>query len=267
MRGRRLLKQVTNGLFATTIDLLLFHIFLLGASVGKPRSSYGIQKMFAEALEQTCEINHSTVRSAWRKLTRQGFIETIVDHLCHRPLITNLGKQRLEQIAPVYQKQRPWDKRIYLITYDIPEENRVDRNLLRDYLKQLSAVMLQHSVWLAVYNPTSLMHDFVTQKEISGTILISNTGTNGSIGDESVEELVARLYRLEELNYRYKEFLSLRKVKLHEAIFQYLAILNDDPQLPFELLPDWWQGDEAYERYKQLVRAIQTSIFVKQPAS
>ncbi|MBU1327173.1 hypothetical protein KKB64_04890 [Patescibacteria group bacterium] len=33
---------------------------------------------------------------------------------------------------------------------------------------------------------------------------------------------------------------------------RYLSILRDDPQLPFQLLPDNWLGLKAYQLYRKI---------------
>lgn len=36
-----------------------------------------------------------------------------------------------------------------------------------------------------------------------------------------------------------------------QLIINYLSILKKDPQLPFELIPDGWWGEVAYDIYKE----------------
>ena len=40
------------------------------------------------------------------------------------------------------------------------------------------------------------------------------------------------------------------------SIVSYLAILKDDPQLPFSLLPPWWKGDSAYQKVKMKMQKV-----------
>lgn len=258
MTVRRTVQRLTNGLFDTTIDLLLFQIALVGASLGKRRSPADVNRMFNEAFTTLEEFNHHTLRSAWNILRRKGLISVVKKELIYKPLVTEIGRQRLKQLTPSYREVRPWDRRIYLVTYDIPEDQRLKRDNFRDFLKVIGTAMLQKSVWLTPYNPSTLIKDFTTEQKISGTIIISDTGTNGSIGEESIQDLIIRVYQLEELNAQYEEFLTtFKKIAIQQGVFHYLGILEDDPQLPFELLPIWWKGEEAYKIYQSLCQRIQ----------
>lgn len=67
--------------------------------------------------------------------------------------------------------------------------------------------------------------------------------------------LFAFTYGLAELNRRYEDFLAQEargSLPLAQATFLYLSILKDDPQLPFELLPDWWAGERANARFAKM---------------
>ncbi len=95
---------------------------------------------------------------------------------------------------------------------------------------------------------------------ISGEVLISDIGPDGSLGEQSLENLVAKAYKLDELDQEYQEFIKAFPVstkhdeqKRLDAAFCYHGILSRDPQLPFELLPDWWSGDKAWHRYHSII--------------
>ena len=116
-------------------------------------------------------------------------------------------------------------------------------------MKKLGCGLLQNSVWLTPYNPKNTLRDFIEEKNLSGAIIVSDIGKDGSIGEENIDELIRRVYRLNELNLRYKELINLieeKKLNKIQAKFQYLNILQDDPQLPFEILPSDWLGDKAF---------------------
>ena len=67
-----------------------------------------------------------------------------------------------------------------------------------------------------------------------------------------VNELIDRVYKLSNLNSRYEDFIekALKGYCLTSQLkFLYLSILEDDPQLPFQILPEWWLGDKAQEAF------------------
>ena len=250
-------KKLTNGVFNCTADFILWQIGIMGGMIGKSSSSREVHQAFNEASEFLDEVNHQTLRGAWQRLKRQGLIDIIKEEGFYKPVLTSLAKKRLKSLVPEYQKQRPWDKKIYIITYDIPEKKLRARNLLRENIKKLGGAMIQKSVWICPYNIKGLLDQLVKEIGIEDTVIVSNTGTDGAIGNQSIEELIVKVYELEALNERYKEFLSLIKKECkksrQELIVYYLSVLQDDPQLPFELLPYWWLGEEAYKEYKKLL--------------
>ncbi len=135
---------------------------------------------------------------------------------------------------------------MHIVTYDIPEAYKHDRELLRGYLRTIRCGRLQDSVWVTPYNPIDLVRSFVELHNIRGTIIVSDMGRDGSIGEENLKGLVVRVYRLELLNERYNVWLDTKG-----SLLGFLAILKDDPQLPFALLPGWWKGDTAYKLVKE----------------
>lgn len=168
--------------------------------------------------------------------------------------ITPASNTKFKKLFPIYMKERLWDKHLYLITYDISEEVYKQRNVLRNYLKNLHCGLLQESVWITPFNPKQILKKFIIEKKISGSIIISDVGDDGSIGDEDLDDLVVRVFNLEALNEKYNEFIQeLKNNKLNKILlnFKFLSILKEDPQLPFEILPYNWLGDKAYQYLKE----------------
>lgn len=253
---KRIALQASEGLLTTAADLVLFQLLFLGASIGKSASPPDIWRAYNEASDAWAEVDYEAFKRAFRRLRRKGFVETVKGVAYFKPQITKLGYQRLEELLPTYKKKRPWDKRIYLVTYDVPEERRDDRDLLRETLKRIGCAHLQDSVWLTPYNPKGILEDFVEEHSLHGSIIVSDTGTDGAVGDRSLKELIREVYDLNELNDRYKSFLydfskGRKKASADTLASHYFSILADDPQLPFELLPTDWRGDEAFEFYEE----------------
>ena len=255
---KRIVRQVSEGVVSTVADLVLFQFFFLGASIGKSASPPDIWRAYNEASRALADIDYKTFYNALYRLKRKGLVETIKDEVYFKPKITKQGRQKLQEIIPQYKKKRPWDKRIYLVTYDVPEEWRRRRDELREFLKRFGCAPLQDSVWLTPYNPKGVLEEFVEENDLHGAIIVSDTGTDGAVGDRSLKELIRHIYELDELNDRYKSFLykfskTKKGASADTIASHYLSILKDDPQLPFELLPTDWRGDEAYELYEEVL--------------
>jgi len=247
--------KITNFVFDNLCDVLIFSVALLGSSFGKSRTSKGMDQAFEEAHEILEQYNHDTVRKAWKKLTNKGFIRQSGKKEVGGCFITNEGKRRLEETLPKYLDKRYWERKIYLITYDIPEKFKRKRDLLRETIKKLGGGLLLESVWVCPYNIRKEIDNLVLENDIPGMIIFSNTGKDGAVGDKPLKEMILEIYKLEEINRRYEEFIRIikdKKISKTMTAILYLSILKDDPQLPFELLPDWFLGKEANEKYKEI---------------
>lgn len=254
MRTNEIIKGITFNVCGTLIDLLLWQIALVGVSVGKtgPR---GVHEAFRQADEILQKVNHQTLASAWYQLTKKRLLTYKKRENIITAEITDFGKKRLLQKLPQYHMKRPWDKKIYLVTYDIPTGANTKRNKLRRFLNQIGCKLLQESVYLTPYNPRQHIGDFAKQNKIPGTIIISDVGSDGGVGETNIKDLLVKLYSLESINDRYEDFINKGKKKTlphKNLLFEYLSILKDDPQLPFDLLPNGWSGEKAYETYKEV---------------
>ena len=246
---KKLVLNLTEGLLSTTTDLLLVQIYLLGASLGKGKTSHGAYQIIQEVSDSLEDLNYKTLKESFSYLKRKGLIRSLKE-----PKITQMGVKKLQETIPIYQQNRPWDESIYLVTYDIQETNRHYRNQLRAVLKRLGSALLQASVWITPYNPEKILRDFSSKPSFKGEIIISCIGKDGYIGEEKIEKLISRVFSLNDLNLRYKQFIKHYKNsddKWNAAVL-YLSILKDDPQLPFELLPDDWLGDKAIKLFRKL---------------
>lgn len=254
MTSKDAIKKVTSNVCSSLIDLFIWQVALVGSSIGKtgPR---GVSQAFYETDEVLKKFNHNTIYATWHQLFKKKLLTYKKRNNLYSPNITDYGKKRLQQIFPEYEKNRPWDKRIYLITYDIPEKARIKRNLFRQYLIRINSRLLQESMFINPYNPRQLISGFIERHKIPGTILVSDIGPDGGIGEMTIQDLLTKFYSLDDLNDRYHKFLKNVKEKTKPVkylIFEYLAILKNDPQLPFPLLPAGWLGDKSYSQYEKL---------------
>ncbi|MEK7610853.1 MAG: PaaX family transcriptional regulator C-terminal domain-containing protein [Patescibacteria group bacterium] len=243
--------KFSHGLLKRTTDLVLFQFYFgLEIMVNSP-TSRGAYSAFYAAQQDLKELNFSTIERAFFSLKKKGLVETIKEEVYYKPLITEAGIKRLKSIYPFYESRRVWDGRLYLVTYDVGEESKKDRERLRSHLLKIHCGKLQDSVYLTPYNPTEVLREFIEKANLNGEVLISNLGEDGHIGGEDLKELLTRIYQLEDLCERYSNFIESyrhrNKTDKAEMIFDFYSILADDPQLPFPLLPNDWPGKKAYQ--------------------
>lgn len=248
--------KFSRGLLTSASDLALFKIYLgadwklMGESAtGEPEGEWqGLGGAFPDLPELTAQ----KILRALRFLLKQGYIELAQSEAHLVPQITEAGGKRLDSIFPVYQKERPWDKKFYLVNYDVPVGKNSQRDALRNFLKGIGCVMLQSSVWLTSYNPAKELKKFIEKRNLSERVVVS------VLLDEWAP--LPDVYGLEEVSRRYREFLERvgpapRGVQGKDKMvlaFEYFSILKDDAQLPFELLPEGWAGDKAQEVFEGL---------------
>lgn len=254
---RKQVVEISEGLISKVVDITLFLVFFNAEyGLGGRPSPGGVWQANDKAFADLEKINYDSIKRALYGLKKKGLVKLSGRGDKVSAQITKQGLQRLGAIVPFYDEKRVWDKKIYLVIYDVPERQRDDRDLLRRYLRKIGCGRFQDSVWLTPYNPTGVLRDFIGDKNLSGAVVVSCVGKDGDVGQEDVKDIVARIFQLEELNDRYADYLNEfgggGKVSKSQAIFGFLAVLGDDPQLPFELLPNDWVGDEAYALFKEL---------------
>jgi len=239
--------KVAEELFANAVDIGLW-IAVYTAELSIPQSSSGQTWRAKIAADRFLNsLNYNVIKNAFQTARKRGWAQTVRRNA--PPKITAEGRRRLASAIPVYDERRVWDERIHLITYDIPEQKRNDRWRLREHLIKIGCGKLQESVWLTPYNPIDTLRKFIQERRLVGNVIISDIGKDGSLGEEDIRGLVARVYHLEELNALYSQWMDkVSEIRAIDqlALIQYLGILKKDPQLPFPLLPSWWKGEEAY---------------------
>jgi len=227
---QRKLNRATRGLFNTILDTAIFSVAFLAHTAGGKNPWQSIP----DAIHTTKIIHKNSFKRAIYNARHKGYLQRKKDYY----EITKLGKKRLQQIIPQYQEKRPWDGKLYLITYDIPEEKKRKRDILRGKIQ-----------------PTGVLLDFIKERKLVGLVLISDLKEGGFIGGKKAPDAVNRVYKLDDLSEQYRKICQPyydKKINDNQFVFDFLAILKKDPQLPFELLPANWWGEEAYRLYKKI---------------
>lgn len=246
------ISKLVEGFLEKAVDIALVAVYFNLEFPTYARRNRG--KISSEVVNDLEEVNYKTLKRAVVYLRKKGLIQ-ILKEIDSLPKITEEGKKRLSLVLPRYDEERAWDGRVYLITYDLPVERNQERDYLRWFLKKIGCGMLQKSVWITPYNPTKVLEKLLVEKKLGDLILVSSLGKDGAVGEMDLSELMEKVYHLEKINERYKELLEnfgQNKLSRSQFIFGYLNILKEDSQLPFELLPEDWKGEEAYKIYKKI---------------
>ena len=245
-------RSFSNGLVATTSDLMLLSVYFQ-FQFGYDGGANVDERM---AFESLANIKPSTLKRAFVHLKQKGMVDSSSDAVSGY-VLTDEGRKYIDEMIPHYHEERNWDGRVYIITYDLPVSKNSDRNAFRNFLKDIRAGMLQHSVWVSVYNPTDQVRNYLEEKELNKElVIISSVGNDGYIGNMDFKQVANKVYGIDEINQDYRNFINMVNdgVTREWTIFMYLGILNKDPQVPFELQPEDWAGYEAYEKFKAVAQ-------------
>lgn len=255
---RKIIKGISHNLFETLTDLTLFSIFLTGGLLGI-RSRRDLWSSLEDATKLLEKLNYQTFLVALNRLKQKQLIKEESEIGEKRLELTENGREYVKRALPIYRLNRAWEGKIYLVTYDIPENRRGVRDLLRNKLRRtLSAGFLQRSVFLTPYNPHRSLQEFAEKYHLQGTILISELDKNGTIGNLTLPQTINKLYRLENLSKDYERFIEKWRKISHgwnrfNLCFEFCSILKEDPQLPFELLPPNFPSTQAYNLFLKLL--------------
>ncbi len=228
-------------ILATPIDLILFILFMLGEAGLHPDEAHSFALLDRRFGQLQLEGKDRIIRNAIYKARNQNWIKKDWR-------LTLEGKKRLENILPSFLPQKRWNKKWYLVIFDIPENMRRKRDILRENLKLLGFGQLQASVWISPINYLKNIEQIIKDYDIEPYVILSETD---KLGKENSQLLANRIWQLEKINNDYAEFISNWKKTNKSEFFwlnlKYYSILNEDPQLPEELLPEDWLGEKAYQ--------------------
>ncbi len=128
-----------------------------GVSLGFETSSIRYYRKLRLLWKGWKEIDQRHFNRSVRRLVEQKLLEekTSRDGSVQM-VLTKEGRQqaaRLNLFGQTIRFKNPkeWDKQWRIIMFDIPEENRSFRDILRDHLRELKFYKLQHSVFLSPY--------------------------------------------------------------------------------------------------------------------
>ncbi len=244
MKTKNISKSIlkgTLGIFTTAVDLVLFTLIALEEVALNPSDAYSMPKLQGRLDRLLLQEKDRILRNAIRNAKSKGW-------LVKDGKLTEEGKKRLKSLLPSFLPPKHWDGKWYLVIFDIPEQMRRKRDILREKLKSLGFGQLQASVWISALNYLGNVENVIKYYNLEPYIIFSETS---KIGKETSQVLAEKIWHLEEINNEYKNFiLKWKKADELEKFWlkiQYFSILKKDPQLPKELLSEDWLGEEVHK--------------------
>jgi len=209
-------------------------------SWGKNSSRGIIGKMEAMGLVDRNVINSSVEYS----LSRKGFqfLNSILD-VIHRGIVH-------------------WDGKWRLLCFSIPEERRPLRDKFRRFIESLGLRPFLGGLWITPLDCKKELIEHASRLGISNFIAVAETC---EIFGQDTQKIIAE-WKFDKYRGLYEEFISESEILLRSGnasrfevkkmILNYALILNNEPNMPIELLPQDWPKFRANLQYKKLKRVL-----------
>lgn len=118
------------------------------------------------------ELKKSSLAAALKRLREAGFIEKGIDEGRVIFKLTNLGR---ELIQPEFDESK-WDGKWRIVMFDIPENKRGVRDLLRRRLKVWGFKNWQQSIWITKKDITKKLRDLISELKIDNWVALIESG-------------------------------------------------------------------------------------------
>lgn len=117
------------------------------------------------------KISKPLILQAIKRLEEKGYIGYVdVGRAVFK--LTEKGIDQDVRLKLKIDEGKSWDGIWRLVIFDIPEENRLVRDLLRYKLKEWGFTKIQMSVWVTKRNCTQVMRKFIKELGISRWVLV-----------------------------------------------------------------------------------------------
>ncbi len=220
-------------------------------------------------------VTERAARSVLSRMKRKGWLSVVKKGRRSQYALTDKGNNLLERgstrsFEPV---SRNWNEKWQMVVYSLPEKLRKKRHSLRTQLNWLGFGSLSPGTWISPHDRTAELTEFFSFLDVEEQVDIFS---GVYLGPDSVKNLVARCWDLNELELQYREFISRNQLELSgfennkneslspEAYFvsrfwlthEFQTFTLKDPNLPSALLPDDWVGYEARELFTRFYQFL-----------
>lgn len=128
-----------------------------GVSLGLSNNSIQYFRTFRKFRKEWQKIDQRNFNRSIRRLTQEKLIEEkILADGSFELVLTEDGRREAQTLDLLgssikFKKPKQWDKKWRIVLFDIPENDRVFRDILRQHLYNLDFYKLQHSVFVSPY--------------------------------------------------------------------------------------------------------------------
>jgi len=129
-----------------------------GVTLGMAKSPSQYYRTLKAIRRDWEKINQHSFNRSLKRLSKEKLIEEIfLPNGSLKLILTEKGKIQAKKIGLMgsiakFKKPKKWDKKWRVVLFDIPEKDRIFRDILRRHLKDLNFLKLQHSVFISPYS-------------------------------------------------------------------------------------------------------------------
>ena len=119
------------------------------------------------------DLKKSALSQALKRLREKGYIEKLPDERDESKILiklTSLGREFILLSQP--EDKIKWDGKWRIVVFDIPENKRSVRDILRGRLKLWGFTPWQQSVWASKKNITNKLRKLIKELEIEDWVLV-----------------------------------------------------------------------------------------------
>jgi phenylacetic acid degradation operon negative regulatory protein len=173
--------------------------------------------------------------------------------------LTQKGFHSLSLEFPSFRfLKETWDKKLRIISYEIPETKRELRDRLRREMQGWGLGPWHRSFWLTPHPVIETLNNLVSGKQEAQYMQAFEA--DHVFGDKAT--LIEKVWGKSSLDKKYRELFKKwhsilsgdgEKInKFTNVLKEYITVLRDDPGLPKELIGEGWIGFEAMNIFKEI---------------
>ncbi len=240
--------EKTEKVLETVTDAVLAEIFFNVEFCRRPTMT-----AIDRGLTHLDDVNYQTIKKTIENLLTRGLAKREEKKL----VLTEAGLKKLGEVILLKKGMSRKEGEVYLIVYDIADREVLGRNKLRRFLLKNRMAKVQESVYLSPFDSRKILEDFLRENKVSGQVLVTKLGKDSVIGGEGVGGFLRRIYKLEELEKEYKEFVQkFEGSGGMGVIFMFNKIYKKDSRLSREFLPKNWIGARAMDIYRRTLKQL-----------
>lgn len=218
------------------------------------KKARSLEEVYSDYTDYTSQVLSSSmgrlVSRGWLMKTKTG----------KKYQITKGGREfmslNLECLSNIDEERSP---NFYFLMFNIPEKQRLARDIIRVFLKKVGFGQLHNAVWISYKK-----YDKELDKIIE-VLKIKNKTISFSVKITSLETVkIIKLcqWNLSEIKKDYNEFIKVakkflasknkKKIPARNLVYQLAVIVRKDPLIPFEYYPKDFFGKTAFELYYKI---------------